>query len=82
VGSRYEPLLEQLRLGSKPDRLVPDAARSYADKVRRQAYRVTHGDVQALLDAGLTEDEVFELTVSVAVAAGLERWRSGSRVLP
>lgn len=82
MGSRYEPLLEQLRQGSQPDRPVPDAAQSYADKVRRHAYRVTDGDVEALLDAGLSEDEVFELTVSVAVAAGLERWRSGSRVLP
>ena len=50
--------------------------------MRRHAYRVTDGDVQALLDAGLSEDEVFELTVSVAVAAGLERWRAGTRVLP
>lgn len=82
MGSRYEPLLEQLRQGSQPDRPVPDAAQAYADKVRRHAYRVTDRDVEALLDAGLSEDEVFELTVSVAVAAGLERWRSGSRVLP
>jgi alkylhydroperoxidase family enzyme len=82
VGSRYEPLFEQLRQDSQPGRPVPDAAEAYAEKVRRHAYRVTDGDVQALLDAGLSEDEVFELTVSVAVTAGLERWQAGSRVLP
>jgi alkylhydroperoxidase family enzyme len=82
VGSRYEPLLEQLRQDSAPDRPVPDRAQAYADMVRRHAYRVTDGEVQRLLDAGLSEDEVFELTVSVAVAAGLERWRAGMRELP
>ncbi len=82
MGSRYEPLFEQLRQGSLPDRPVPDGAEAYADRVRRHAYRVTDGDVEALLDADLSEDEVFELTVSVAVAAGLERWRAGTRVLP
>ena len=61
---------------------MPDLARDYAEKVRRHAYRVTDADVQALLDSGLSEDEVFELTVSVAVAAGLERWGAGTRVLP
>jgi alkylhydroperoxidase family enzyme len=82
VGSRYEPLLEQLRQGSQPDRPVPEIAREYADKVHLHAYRVTDGDIQALLGSGLSEDEAFELTVSVAVAAGLERWRAGMRVLP
>ena len=82
MGSRYEPLFEQLRQDSQPDRAVPDGAEPYADKVRHHAYRVVDGDVQALLDAGFSEDEVFELTVSVAVAAGLERWRAGTRVLP
>jgi alkylhydroperoxidase family enzyme len=82
VGSRYEPLLEQLGLDSQPERPVPEVALDYAEKVRRHAYKVTDADVRALLDAGLSEDEVFELTVSVAVAAGLERWQAGMRVLP
>src|SRR3954471_12788845 len=81
VGSSYEPLFEQLRQDARPERPVPEVAHEYAEKVRRHAYRVTDRDVQALLDAGLSEDEVFELTVSVAVAAGLERWRAGTRVL-
>jgi alkylhydroperoxidase family enzyme len=82
VGSRYEPLFEQLRQDSQPERPVPEVAREYAEKVRLHAYRVTDGDVGALVDAGLSEDEVFELTVSIAVAAGLERWQTGARVLP
>jgi alkylhydroperoxidase family enzyme len=81
VGSRYEPLLEQLRQASQPDRPVPEVARGYADKVRRYAYRVTDRDVEELLAAGMSQDEVFELTVSVAVAAGLARWEAGTRAL-
>jgi alkylhydroperoxidase family enzyme len=82
VGSRYEALFEQPRRDSVPNRHVPELARGYADKVNRHAYRVTDRDVQALLDAGLSEDEIFELTVAVAVAAGLERRQAGGRVLP
>ena len=45
---------------------------SYLDKVRHRAYRVTDDDVDALRER-YSEDEIFEATVSVAVAAGLER---------
>jgi alkylhydroperoxidase family enzyme len=50
--------------------------------VRRRAYEVTDGDVQALKDAGYPEDVIFEQTVSVAVASGLERLDAGLKVLP
>jgi len=50
--------------------------------VRRSAYKVTDEDIQALEDSGYSEDVIFEQTVSVAVAAGLERLEAGLRVLP
>ena len=53
----------------------------YLDKVRRHAYRVDDADVSGLLDAGFSEDEIFEQTVSVAVAAGLTRLETALRVL-
>jgi alkylhydroperoxidase family enzyme len=56
-------------------------AQSYAETVRRHAYRVTDADVEALRAGGLSEDEIFELTVSAAVAAGLERLEAGLRVI-
>jgi alkylhydroperoxidase family enzyme len=49
--------------------------------VRRHAYRVTDGQVEALRAAGLSEDEVFELTVAAAVGAGLDRLDAGMRTL-
>jgi len=50
--------------------------------VRRNAYKVTGEDIQALKDAGYSDDVIFEQTVSVAVAAGLERLKAGLAVLP
>ena len=49
----------------------------YLEKVRLHAYKVTDRDVDELKAAGITEDEIFEHTVSVAVAAGLERLDTG-----
>jgi len=75
--SRYEPLIERLREAAQPDRAVPRAAEQYVETVRRHAYRVTDAQVEALRAAGLSEDEIFELTVATAVGAGLERLDAG-----
>ena len=56
---------------------MPSTAEAYTDTVRRHAYRVTDAQVEALRDAGLSEDDVFELTVAAAVGAGLERLEAG-----
>jgi alkylhydroperoxidase family enzyme len=50
--------------------------------VRRNAYKVTDEDIRALRDAGYSEDVIFEQTVSVAVATGLERLEVGLEALP
>ena len=39
---------------------VPEALAGYVDKVRRHAYRVTDGDVERLLGAGYSQDQIFE----------------------
>ena len=51
----------------------PAAMAPYLDKVRERAYTVTDADVDALRDAGLSEDEVFEHTVAAAIGEGLRR---------
>jgi alkylhydroperoxidase family enzyme len=80
--TRYDPLVEQLRQAAQPDREAPPELAPYLDKVRRNAFKVTDQDIQALRDAGYSEDAIFEQTVSVAVAAGLERLKAGLEVLP
>jgi alkylhydroperoxidase family enzyme len=74
-------LIDELRTAAAPERPVPPAAATYADTVRRHAYRVTDADVEAMRAAGLTEDEVFEVTISAAVGAGLERLEAGLRAM-
>ncbi len=79
--TRYDPLVRRLREASRPERGQPAAAAAYLEKVRLHAYRVTDGDVEALLASGLSEDEMFEATVAAAVAAGLARFDAGMRTL-
>ena len=79
--TRYDYLIARLREAAQPDRAAPEQMRAYLEKVRLHAYEVTDRDVQELKDAGFSEDEIFERTVSAAVAAGLERLDAGLRVL-
>ena len=80
--TRYDPLVERLREAAQPEREPPPELAAFLDKVRRNAYKVTGADVRALKDAGFSEDVIFEQTVSVAVAAGLDRLEAALAVLP
>ena len=51
----------------------PAAMAGYLAKVHEHAYRITDGDVEALKQSGLAEDEIFEHTVAAALAEGLRR---------
>jgi alkylhydroperoxidase family enzyme len=65
-----------------PPSIAPDERlAAYLEKVRTRAYTVTDADVQALKDAGVTEDEIFEQTVRVAISEGLRRWDAAERVI-
>lgn len=81
MATRYDPLIQRLHEAARPDRTPPPAAQGYVDTVRRHAYRVTDGQVAALRAAGLSEDDIFELTVAAAVGAGLERLDAGMNAL-
>ena len=79
--TRYDGLIAELRAAAQPERPAPPELAPYLEKVRRHAFQVTDDDVQHLKDAGFTEDEIFEHTVSAAVAAGLERLEAGLEAL-
>jgi alkylhydroperoxidase family enzyme len=80
--TRYGAPIARLREAARPDRPAPPELGPFVDKVRRDATTVTDRDVEELLAAGFSEDEIFEQTVASAVAAGLERLEAGLRVLP
>jgi alkylhydroperoxidase family enzyme len=52
---------------------APPEMAGYLEKVRDRAYAVVDRDIEELKEAGLSEDEIFEQTVAVAIAEGLRR---------
>jgi alkylhydroperoxidase family enzyme len=81
VGTRYDDGIDRLRAAARPDRPAPPELDAYLAKVRDRAYTVADEEVEALKAAGFTEDELFEHTVSAAVAAGLDRLDAALRTL-
>lgn len=53
----------------------------YLDKVSLYAYKVLDREVDALKTKDFSEDEIFELTVSAALGAGLARLERGLALL-
>lgn len=79
--TRYAPLIASLRRAARPDRPAPAELEAYLDKVRLHAYKVVDRDFAELEERGYSEDELFEYTVSAAVAAGLERLDAALRTV-
>jgi alkylhydroperoxidase family enzyme len=66
--------IEQLRAIAAGLPPPDDAIGGYLAKVRERASTITDADVEQLKGAGLSEDEIFEQTVAVAIAQGLRRY--------
>lgn len=60
---------------------LPEDLGAFADRVAGGAWRVTPEEVEALLEAGYSEEEVFEVTVSAALGAGCGRLERGLAAL-
>jgi alkylhydroperoxidase family enzyme len=75
--TQYDDLIARVRRAAASEREAPAELRGYLEKVRLHAYKVTDRDIDELKAAGFSEEEIFEHTVSVAVAAGLERLDAG-----
>ena len=60
---------------------APAQSARYLQKVRERAYTITDADVDELKRQGLSEDEIFEQTVGVAIAEGLRRLDRAAEVL-
>ena len=61
---------------SAPAEMAP-----YLEKVRDRAHTVVDSDLEALKEAGFSEDEIFEHTVAVAIAEGLRRLDRAAEVI-
>jgi alkylhydroperoxidase family enzyme len=65
--------LDQLRENVARAPEPPADMTRYLAKVRANAYTVTDADIDALKNAGFSEDEIFEQTVIAAIGEGLRR---------
>jgi len=75
-----EPIDEVRRVASGAAS-QPPAMQPYLETVRTGAFAVTDEDVDALKRAGVTEDEIFEATVAVAIGEGLRRLDAALEVI-
>jgi hypothetical protein len=73
--------IEQLRANLAATPPAPAEMGAYLEKVRTRAYEITDADVEALKDAGCSDDEIFEQTVAVAISEGLRRLDAAERVI-
>jgi hypothetical protein len=60
---------------------LPENLRKHVDMIGLHAYRITDEDVDALRQAGYSDDEIFEVCVSAALGAGLARLERGLAAL-
>ena len=73
--------LDELRAAVAALPAAPRVMAPYLEQVRTRAYAIDDADVEALKQAGCSEDEIFEQTVAVAVEEGLRRLDAGLRTL-
>lgn len=67
--------------GRPPAAKLPAELADYVDTVAGRAYETRDDQFMALREAGLSEEEIFEITLSVALGSGLERLERGLAVL-
>lgn len=60
---------------------APSEMAAYLEKVRDRAYAVTDRDIETLKAVGLSEDEIFEQTVAIAITEGLRRLDRATEVI-
>lgn len=62
-----------IRLAAAEGGKLPPELESYVGKIADRSYAITDSDVESLRRDGYTEDQIFELTLSSALGAGLRR---------
>lgn len=60
---------------------LPERLHAYLAAVRDESYRITDGQLAALKAGGVSEEEIFEVTVAAALGASLRRLDAGLRAI-
>ena len=56
---------------------LPEPLAAFVEKVTRHAYKVVDGDVDALRQAGFSDDAILEAVLATALGAGVARFEIG-----
>lgn len=64
-----------------PGAAIPAGLRDFVDKTALHASQITDEEVQALLRAGWSEDQIYEIAVSAAIGGGFARLERGLAAL-
>jgi hypothetical protein len=75
---RSSPAARRAAFGNQD---VDARGRALVDKVARHAWKVTRDDVEAAKAAGVSEDEIFELTVCAALGQAARQLEAGLAAL-
>ena len=67
------------RVGNGPP--LPEPLAGFVAKVTTDAYRIGDADVEALRQAGYSEDAILEAVLATAVGAGLSRLEIGLKAI-
>lgn len=73
--------ISELRTVVATSEPAPSGMAAYVEKVRERAYAVVDRDIEALKEAGFSEDAIFEQTVAVAITEGLRRLDRATEVI-
>ena len=63
--------------GMRQQQVLPADLVDYLNKITHRASEITDQDIQNLIHAGYSEDEIFEITVCASTGAGLARMEIG-----
>ena len=82
VRQAVESLSAQIggRRTNQTETILPELL-SYIKKIALHAYKTTDEDIDALRNAGYSEDAIFEITLSAALGAGMARLERGLAAL-
>lgn len=76
----YQKVAHQI-LSGDTNPITPTTLNTYIEKLSKQAYKIVDRDIDQLKGEGFSEDEIFELTIVGATAAGITRLEKGLQAL-
>jgi hypothetical protein len=71
----------ELRRAAFENAGLSEPIRTLIEKVAHHAYQITDGDVAAVLTAGLSEDQIFEIVICAAIGQASRQYSSALAAL-